>query len=349
MRIRSLPVSAALVAGVLAAAVLSPIPSLADGPIHLDLEVGSRCVSGHKTTDEPIKVKLLRHDGSAIETRHDDTSELAWSVCFHHRPVAGNRFHLINGTRERLVTVPDLTLDVDRVTSVVRGHGPAGKALEVGYNDCYPSLSCLVHSPVSVTVNSHGRFHRDLTSASIDIDGDDEVTVVYQNAHQDRFFRVTTAPYFTVTKPDRVTVSCVPRGATTVRITSSSGALRAAKTFHATSDCGLLSGSFRKDGHAVNVHIGDRVSSDLATDARLVWPAMSVNGSGDQLSGRCLASSRVGVLVIRGGAPTPVAATTDADGHFSVTVPSWTFQAGDTLELICETSRGDRVRIIRTL
>jgi hypothetical protein len=351
MRIRSLPGTLVLAGGIVVAGMLAPVPALAKVGLQLTLPVGSGCLSGYKPNFDRIRVKLLRSDGTARETAHDDSANYSWALCFHHVPVAGNKLQMINGTDlDRTVTVPDLTLDVDRVASRVSGHGPAGKVLEVTYLDCYPSLLCVIHAPaVVINVNSHGRFHEDLTTSSIDIDGADEVNVLYQNTRGDRFIRTTTAPYFAVTKPDRVRVSCVPRGATTVRLMSSTGVQRATRTFHATKDCSSFSGSFRKDGHAVAIHAGDRVTSDLAADARLVWPTMSVKGSGDLLSGRCLANSRIGVLLRRGGAPTPVAGTTDADGHFSVSTPSWTFQPGDTLELICETSRGDRARMTRTL
>ena len=338
-----------VVVGMVALAALSPVAALADGPLSVQLQLGDRCVRGHKPSDLSVKVKLLRHDGSAIETKHDDTVSLNWSVCFQHVPVAGNKLQLRNSTFERTATVPDLTLDVDRVASVVRGHAPANKTVEVTYLDCRLQLICVIHAPsFPVNVNSQGRFHKDL-SPPIDIDGADEVDVLYQDAAEDAFSRATEVPYLQVTKPDRIRLSCAPRGTTTVRLLSATGAQRATESFHAAQDCRSLSGSFRKNGQAVNVHTGDRIVSDFATDARIVWPVMSVDGQGTTLVGRCLKDSPWVVFVSHGPSAAMFSGTTDAAGHFSFDTATWHFGAGDVLDLVCETGPGDRVRMVRTL
>lgn len=348
MRIRSLSRVLALAGAIVATGALSTAPTLADGPLKVHLQLGDRCLGGHKPTDQPVKIKLLRHDGTAIETKHDDTTSLDWAVCFHHVPVAGNKLQMVNGTFERTATVPDLTFHVNRVASIVSGQGPAGKGLEIGYLDCGPRLVCYVYSAIPVNVNSHGRFHKDV-SPPYDIDGADEVDVFYENAREDLFSRAIFAPYLQVTKPNRIRLSCMPRGTTTVRLLSSAGSLRATKSFHATRDCSDFSGSFRKDGHDVNVHTGDRVVSDFATDGKLVWPVMSVDGQVNTLLGRCVEDSPWTVFVTHGTSTSTYSGMTDADGHFSIDATPWSFVAGDVLELVCETDRGDRVRMVRTL
>jgi len=77
---------------------------------------------------------------------------------------------------------------------------------------------------------------------------------------------------------------------------------------------------------------------------------MSVTGAltGDSLSGTCLAHSRYVVFITRGGSGTTWSGTTDSHGILSGT-PSWTFQTGDHLDLVCETHQGDHVRMARTL
>ena len=349
MHFWSLPGTLVLVAGLVAAGVLAPVPALAKVALQLTLPVGSSCMSGYKPTLDPIKVKLLRSDGKALETAHDDSALLTWQLCFqHHVPVAGEKLQMINGTdQDRTITVPRLTLNADRVSSVVSGHGPAGKSLSLSYTDCYPA-GCDAAMPLSATANSHGRYHRNLSASSIDIDGWDEVGVIYQNIHGDQFRRDTLAPYFEVTKPNRILVTCLPPGTTNVRLLSSSGALRASRSFHSTSDCSAFFGSFRKNGHAVSVHTGDRITSDLATDARLVWPSISVNGLANTLSGRCFAHVRWAVFVSRSSVPTLYSGMTDSTGHFSMTT-GWTFQPGDTLDLICESGPGDHVRLTVTI
>jgi len=353
MRIRSLPGTLVLVAGIVAAGVLAPMPALAKVALHMTLNMGSSCLGGDKPTSDPIKVKLLRSDGSALETTHDDTTSLiGWGICFqHHIPVAGEKLQMINGTtQDRTITIPDLTLVVDRVSSIAGGHGPAGKSIELTYTDCYPSGCDSPAPPFVLTVNSRGHYHKNLSASAFDIDGWDELQTDYVNSFQDRFTRATYAPYVEITKPNQIFVSCVPPGTTTVRLLTSTGTLRASRSFHATADCSGFFGSFRKNGHAVNVHVGDRITSSLATDARFTWPTMSITGAltGDSLLGTCLAHSRYVVFITRGGSGTTWSGTTDSHGILSGT-PSWTFQTGDHLDLVCETHQGDHVRMARTL
>ena len=36
--------------------------------------------------------------------------------------------------------------------------------------------------------------------------------------------------------------------------------------------------TFRKNGQTVKIHAGDRITSTMSTDSRIVWPTMSVTG-----------------------------------------------------------------------
>lgn len=350
MRCRSLRAKAVLIAVSVATGVLAPLPSLASPSVlHLELPIESQCTYGTRPNTLPITVKSLRSDGTTREAKHDNTVSFDWNVCFSHVPVPGNKLQMINGTSEdRTITVPDLTLSVDRVTSVVRGHGPAHKGIAIKYTQCYPA-GCLGTVIRHATVDGHGRYRKDLTVASIDIDGSDQVEVDYDNATGDTFRRSTQVPYIEIRKPNHMFVVCGPRGTTTVRLLTAAGKLRASRSFHAAYDCNGVTGSFRKNGQSVNVHTGDRITSTLATDSRITWPAMSVTGSGSTLTGRCFPRSRYVVYIYQGSSSTSWDGTTDGDGRFTGFPSSWTFGPGDTLDLICETHAGDRGRLIRTL
>jgi hypothetical protein len=348
MRIRSMSGTLLLMAGIVASGGLASVPALGAQPLQVDLQLGSPCMGGTKPHIQPITVKLLRANGTTLEARHDDSAGGGWMLCFlHHVPVAGNKLQLINGSATHSLRVPDFTLAISRTTDLVSGRAPAATVLHITYHECYPA-GCDTPQLRGTTANSNGRYHKDLSTSAIDIDGSDQVDASFSNSHGDSFLRTTFAPYVEIKKPNGIYVSCVPRGTTTVKLRSSSGALRATRSFHATQDCSGFFGSFRKGGHAINVHTGDRITSDLSPDARLVWPTMSVNGSVGTLSGRCLANSQYMVFISRGGTSTTWSGTTDPDGIFLGT-PSWKFQAGDRLDLICESSRGDHVRLARTL
>lgn len=332
----------AVVAATLAVAVLAPGPALADGPLNMELRLGSRCVTGHKPTDQPVKVKLLRRDGRALETRQDASTDFEWRICFRdHVPAAGNRIRLTNGAFVRTVSVPDLTAALDRVTNVVRGRAPAGRTVDLVYGACDSEGVCAKVLPGPVTANSHGRYRKDL-SRSIDIDGSDIVRAIYTNSGGDRFYREGRAPYMTITGPNRFKLSCLPAGTTILRLLSPTGALRASKTFHATRGCRTVSGTFRRNGHAVNIHTGDRIRSDFASDARMTWPSPFVAASGYDYSGRCLPNVDWHLTIIDGDSTATYSGQTDADGRFSQ-MGYQLIAPGAALRLTCESIRGDRV------
>ena len=226
---------------------------------------------------------------------------------------------------------------------MVHGHAPAGKTIDLGYASCDAAGGCAKSSPVTATANSHGRYRKDL-SPSIDIDGSDLVRASYTNSHDDRFYRDARAPYMTITGPGRMSLSCLPIGTTTVRLLSATGVLRAIRSFHTQRACGTVSGRFRKNGHAVNIHVGDRIKSDFAGDARLVWPPVSVAASGYSYSGRCLPEvDWYLTILVDGSVIGSYAGPTDADGRFSQPLGYQLILPGATVRVACESRRGDRV------
>jgi len=95
----------------------------------------------------------------------------------------------------------------------------------------------------------------------------------------------------------------------------------------------------------VNFAVGNIIRSDLASDARIVWPHVGVSATdgSPELRERCLPSSPAQVDV--SWAPNghvSYLATTEADGHLNLTT-GHTFHSGDQLLLTCSTSKGDRI------
>lgn len=334
----------AVVAASLALAVLTPLPAMADGPLNVKLRLGSRCLSGHKPADVPVTVRLLRSDGTLLESRRDDTTELDWSVCFtRHRPVTGNRIRLVHLTLDRTVRVPDLTVSLDRVTNVVRGHAPAGKAITLVYGACTAAGDCTESAPITATADRLGGYRKDLSSSSIDIDGSDLVRASYTNSQGDLFEREGRAPYMTISRPNRMSLSCLPAGTTTVRLLSGTGVLRAVKAFRTQGGCGRASGTFRKNGRAVNIHAGDRIKSDFASDARMAWPSPFVAASGYEYSLRCFANARWYLtIVVDGSDHRAYSGVADASGRSSDLGYQF-IPPGAALRVACESIRGDRV------
>jgi hypothetical protein len=192
-----------------------------------------------------------------------------------------------------------------------------------------------------VTADTHGRYRKDL-SASVDIDGSDIVRAIRTTSGGDRFYREGRAPYMTISGPNRFSLSCLPAGSTTVRLLSPTGVLRASRSLHTTRGCRTVSGSFRTNGHAVNIRRGDLIRSDFASDARMVWPSPFVSASGYEYSGRCFPNVHWHLTIDLGGSLAGYSGPTDADGRFSQ-MGYQLIPPGAALRLTCESTRGDRL------
>lgn len=353
MRMRDLSGTLVLAAGIVATGMLTPVTALAKVSLSLNTYVGGECVEGYKPDDDPITVKLLRADGSTRATRVDDSTSNEWSVCFRVAVMGSKvKASTLDGGNpvSRTVRIPVLTAVANRVSDVVSGQAPAGGLVTIVYSECRPSF-CQASPARHATANSHGRYQKDLSSAptSADIDGSDHVDIRYQNSHGDTFKTNTTAPYMEVQSPNRVFMTCPPRGTTTLKLRTSDGTLRASTSVTSVEDCPGLDLTFRKHGKIVTIHVGDRITGDFAADAALTWPSMSVTGQGNVLSGHCLKSAPF-VVHLSNSFSTSYRAITDANGDFTADLTTlWTFASGDTLDLVCESSRGDRVLRRRTL
>jgi hypothetical protein len=142
MRIRTLTGTLAVAAGIVVAGLLAPATALAAVALQLDVTIGSTCVYGLKPSGGSITVKLLRADGSTRATRTDGATGNEWVVCFTRPVVVGNRLRMTTdpgtGVQTRTVTIPELTIAVNRATNTVKGRAPAGKPIRVRYADCFP-------------------------------------------------------------------------------------------------------------------------------------------------------------------------------------------------------------------
>ena len=65
----------------------------------------------------------------------------------------------------RTITVPNLTIAVNRVTDVVSGRGPKGRRLTVEAQHCDVTDACEAEVTRTVTVDRSGRYRKDLSSA----------------------------------------------------------------------------------------------------------------------------------------------------------------------------------------
>jgi hypothetical protein len=173
--------------------------------------------------------------------------------------------------------------------------------------------------------------------------GTDRFEIQFITNLSDHIRAFTEVPHLEVSLPGEVHIGCEPVGNHVVRLRREDGALRGVARFHAPEECWGSTRHFKRDGERVRIKRGNRIVSDLAADARLVWPIMAVDAAGMQVAGRCFPNARMVVFITRGPSGTTAPGATTSDGTFSIAT-SWTFAAGDRLYLVCETPRGDQAR-----
>ncbi len=327
----------------------SPVAATA-APVTVNVVIGNACVQESKPAGHLVKLVLRTSNGTYLGSQEDAGSVGSYAFCFAHRVKSGYRVLITDGDSSRRVTVPVLTIAADRITDVVSGRGPASKLVTIKYSDC--SLTgCAGYSSVARTVDSRGRYHRDLTSR-LDLQGADRLALTYTDSHGDSFSTPEVhVPYLELSPPNKVHIECQPDRAVSVTLKSAAGRLRASRSFATAGGCARPDGTFRRNGSAVNIGFGNIIRSDLASDAKVVWPdlgvAWSVTGA---VAADCLPSAPIAIRVVRTGTQAFLfAATTDALGHLAYPTTGFDSASGDVLEVTCATAKGDRITFTNTV
>jgi hypothetical protein len=336
----------------LVAAALAPASPAAAAQITFEHRMGTTCVGGVKPAGGTLTATLLRPDGRRRDRKRDDDGDPSWQVCFRVKPRPGDRIRAVQGSVNRTIRVPDLTIVIDRVADVVSGRAPAGREVTIQATTCF--VACLTPLTRTTTANAHGRYRRGLP---LDMNGSDLASAIYSTAAGDQFQAFASAPWFEVTTPGRAAVWCTPPRAHEVTLRRPDGSGRAsASPLRGVCDDRLPQTRrlTRPNGRAVTVRAGNILKSDVASDARFAWPVMSVEVLPDGASGECFKDAPFMVIAVRpvGGSLVGVgslgAGETLPDGTFVTSVGSPpVLQVGDRIRLICESPRGDRAILER--
>jgi hypothetical protein len=346
---RPLAMVVVVVAGLLAAAS----PAAAATPITFHHTTGSRCVAGAKPATGTITVRLIAPNGTVRATRTSPSVSAGldgYEVCFPVTPRPGDRFRGIRGSVQRTVKVPTLTIGVNRVTDVVTGRGPSGRQLTMEAQHCDVTDECDAAVTRNVTVNRHGRYQRDLSS-SVDLRGMDPASVSFGTSAGDVFSAAGRAAYFQAGTPDRVAAYCASPGTRHVILRRADGRERARASFQSPHRCisdklASLAKRFRRNGNAVSPATGNVIRSDIASDARMVWPGPAFGIGNGSMTGKCLPNAPYGVYLRRpseaGIFHTLAEGTTSADGLFQRAY-GMTLEPGDRIRMLCVTPAGDHL------
>jgi hypothetical protein len=266
----------------------------------------------------------------------------AYGVCFMRGEIApGRTLTIKSGPASRTITVPRVTLRVDRVTDVISGQAPAGMDIAIGYRDIatdgefpYPGLPR--------KADAQGRFRLDYTSRA-DIRGGDTVNVVATTAGDDTF-TLELAVAGMILRP-RGGASADVTGAAdatvTLRLRTAGGTLLAsASRFLRAGVTGRL--TLRKNGSAVAPAAGQVVTGTFATDARMRIPSLTITADSgiEAVSGTCFANQELLARNVTQGSSSY--GTADGSGTFLVLLEQ---DPGDQVAVDCHDRHGDVIVI----
>jgi hypothetical protein len=290
---RVLRISPALAVAMVLSAVTGPGTVLAASPITFGYDgtegiaLGGKCVFGHAAANSNAVLTWR----SATSTLKVNTSFVtsqygSWSYCDPTAVVdVGDVLKLNDSHAQRSLTIPRLTLKVDRANDVFRGQAPPNSDLTVWQWCCFSDY----YAHEDLVANSEGRWILD--------DGDDVPggTDSYLDWHSPQGDIVTV--HSGSPEIDVIVGRSQFRGSATPRIEFKvtlrdglTNAIKGASTSVAD-EYGGVSGQFNDaNGHPVTVAVGDHiVGRNLATDLDWIVPDASVLASvpDDTVEGSC--------------------------------------------------------------
>ena len=254
------------------------------------------------------------------------------------------------GDFQRFLVLPRLTITGNRATDNVNGHGPANTTLDVSTARCYPGGHvCEAHGSEPATTDGSGSYQHHFTGPNA-FEGRGRVMAVWHSGFHDLVFRERVVPYL-VAQAGKSGVSGVgvPGHAVHVTLRNSSGDIRATATATASSTNGAWHATLRRHGHAVDVKVGDRLKSDLASDSNLLvrdLPILVDLGT-NTTKGTCYPSGAFeldyydsnGVRLV----DLPPYSLLLPDGAWSAPDPGFPL-SGTTLRLACSNQAGDTLK-----
>jgi hypothetical protein len=280
-----------------AAFALTPATALAgSNPIRLTLFVGSPCFDGWATVGSTVSYKWKDATGDLIqqgEVQASDPGGLWYSECTEDftGPLIepGDRFVVSDGHFTRRFTIPDLTIQLNRVSDVIKGTAPAGTQVRIEYLfPAYPGWE-IVTDAKKLPVHADGQWSFDITRYN-DINGGDAAGMVWKSDSGDRVFMFADAPFIAVTI-GKSTFSGDGNHYGSADTQLKDATTGDTKGSHSTT-LGLnqsFTGTFRDtNGDPVAVAAGDRVVSDVAPDSSFVVPDIQFTtyAATDRVTGR---------------------------------------------------------------
>lgn len=283
----------ATLAALMVTALLPGVAAAATRPVTFSLYVGADCVSGRASDGATVQLIWKSGDGTrkANVAIHASSSGYWYYCSYDGDTVAiGDRVRANDGTSGRFLVVPQLTLVIDRVDNVFKGRGPAGDYVRLfcgytnGFEPCIQSWK--------LKVSSHGRW---AYKPPWDVVGWQSMSVRWKSGEADEVWVGASGPYVDVTIGSAIVRGSTRANATATVVLRRAGSSDVAGTAVTTSDeRGDFTAKFRNaNGNLVNVHVGDRITSDVSPDEDWTVPNVigDADADADRVTGTCPAES----------------------------------------------------------
>ena len=344
----------AVATGAIAVGIVGVGPAAAVPLVTFNVTVLQGCtyVTGPATL--PVTVSQLTSTGTVIEKASSQFDLGGHTyVCFDDNFVPGMKVSALTNGATRTVTVPKLSVRVNRVTDVVSGVGPASKTLEVSIVH-FSSFKTSKTTVINKKVSSAGTWSMDTTS-SINLIGADRIGIIYRASTGDNFLLDGVTPFVGVRiASSRVIGSVNEGGDVAVTLKTSAGATRARAHLVSANNSQPQDGVFvNTSGYAVAARVGDKVASNAGTNGSFTISNLTVgvNTATNTVYGTCLASKPMKIEVTT---PSPYVftrtfTTCNSAGHYSLdTTASVDIAAGDRVLVTVRLSSGDTISRLRT-
>ena len=332
-------------------AALAPAPA-AGGAFVLTFstQIGSTCaqVSGGPVSTLHV-VSLYTAEMELKDRVRVTSSESGYvSACFTDQVASGDRLRASVSGTTRTVTVPKLSLTIDRVTDVLSGVAPAGADLQFSAYKYAGLTSTSEQRYAYATANAAGSYSVDISSTFNLIGGD----YVYGSVSvgSDYYTVSNTAGYVHVLRASPLIDGVLGQSrSATITLMTATNAVRARAVVVGESATGSFNGRFiTTTGIPVNARLGDKVSGSFASDAAFTIPdvRVSADAATDVVTGKCPPSRSYKLFARRANYSQQVTrtGTSGPTGVFTRDLTgSLDIVAGDVLEVWCKLPTGDQV------
>lgn len=347
----------AVIGAVLLAVMASATPAAAAPPYFtFELDLGNTSVDGTGPANDDVLLQLRDHQGflkDRAPATTDGTGLLEMTRSFHSIIENGDSIRAIDGVaaHTRTFQVPRIAANINRVTNVVSGKGPAGNSIDVSACVYTSMAGCTTDGPYTVPVDTSGNWSYDFSPT--DLRGDDTVDVEWSDAANDHVRRELTVPFTTVVFGGNDFLGVAGRGSLVhMTLRDHNGVLKAKSQATASPLFGttvLYFGEWRKQSYPVNVRAGDRITGTYAPDGTMIVPRVTTtpNAGTDEISGHCFNNAlfEVNARHNDGSDSAYYDGTTGATGNFNIDITTnnatYDLLANDEILLQCQNSKGD--------